>query len=421
MDNLYRNISSPFKIIALPVICSVAIAFLFSFSLENTASKEKTNNKSALRSDSIAQQVIAMEHDKVIKRADKLLNTPPQTVTAFAKPRSEGGKHDYFSEGPYWWPDKEHPNGPYIQHDGLRNPDRYDHDHDNLSDFSWIVSTETCAYTLTRDEKYVKSAMRQLRAWFIDTATRMNPNLQYAQAIKGICSGRGIGIIDAIPLIDISLSVKILERSPYASKQDIQEIRNWFKQYTIWLTTQPYGIDEMNAKNNHGTWWHAQVVAYAKLLGDDKLLQLCVDFYKNKLISEQMILNGSFPLETARTNSMSYSLFNLDAMASIAWNLSDQSFNVWNYELNDGRGLNKGLDFIYPYLIDKTKWPFKPDISHWELQPSPRQFMLFAALALNSQQWFNVWKAIDNKESKDENIKERHFKNPILFINSNFK
>jgi len=404
------------------ILCSFLMLTFFSsanFAMSRLNTIGSEEKKSSV--DAIKQQIITIEKDRVIKRANKLLDVKPQTVTAFSCPRSEGGKHDFFSEGPYWWPDKENPNGPYIRHDGVRNPDRFDHHDSDLDNFSWIVSSETSAYVLTRDQKYVKAALLHLNAWFVDTATRMNPSLNYAQAIKGVCSGRGIGIIDAVPLIDVAQSVMILAESPYASKKDISNIKDWFKQFIAWLNTHPYGIDEMNAENNHGTWWHTQVAAYARLVGDQKALQLCADFYKNKLIPKQMVLNGSFPLELERTNPYSYSQFNLEAMTSLAWSLSGSSFEVWNYAMPDGRGLNKGLNFIYPYLKDKAQWPYNKDIAHWENPPSARPFMLYAALALDNQEWFSLWKSLDEKSKGDASHKSMTFKNPIIYLNTNIK
>ena len=378
--------------------------------------KGKEGVKKLTFSDSIIQQVVKIEQERVVKRANQFLNEKPRTVTASFSPRSAGGKHDFFSEGPYWWPNPADPNGPYLQHDGLRNPDRFENHDNDLRYFSWIVGTHTSAYLLTEEEKYVRAAMQHLNAWMVDTATRMNPNMIYAQAIHGICTGRGIGIIDAVPLMDVARSVMILEKSPYVSQKDIAQIKTWFSQFLTWLTTHPYGIDEKNAKNNHGTWWHAQVAAYASLVGDKKVLRDCRKSYQEVILSNQMDADGSFPLELKRTKPYSYSLFNLDATAALAWILSDQSFDVWNVFLPDGRGMKKGLDFILPYLKDKTKWTFGKDVSHWEEQPDARQFMLFAALAQNSPEWFSLWKSLSEKNNSDESRLALPAKNPLIWI-----
>ena len=398
--------------IYLFLILIISSTLGFALTVEN--GKEVNNRQTS--TDSIVKQIIEVERERVIERAEKFMDESPRTVTAFSCPRSKGGKHDFFSEGPYWWPDPANPEGPYIRKDGLRNPDRFQNHDADLRNLSWIVGTQTSAFLLTGDKKYAKSAMLHLNAWFVDTATRMNPNMLFAQAIQGICTGRGIGIIDAVPLIDVAQSVMILEKSDHVSKRDIEQIKEWFNQFITWLTTHQYGIDEMNEKNNHGTWCHAQLATYARLVGNEQVLQLCLDRYKEVLLPHQMAADGSFPLELERTKPYSYSLFNLDATAFLAWILSDKSFDVWNFSLNDGRGLKKGLEFIYPYLIDKNTWPYGKDVSNWEEQPNARQFMLFAALAGDNFKWFELWKSLGEKNNNDESRLSQALKNPLLWI-----
>jgi hypothetical protein len=261
--------------------------------------------------------------------------------------------------------------------------------------------------------------MLHLNAWFVDTLTRMNPNMLYAQAIRGICTGRGVGIIDAGQLMDVAQSVLLLEKSPSVSGRDIAQMKEWFSKFIAWMTTHPYGIDEMNAKNNHGTWWHAQMASYARLAGDQKTLQLCRDHYQNMILPNQMASNGGFPEELSRTKPYSYSLFNLDAMASMLWILSEKSVDDWNYTLPDGRGLRKGLDYMLPFLKDKTKWTGGKDVDHWEVQPEARQFMLFAALAGNDHAWFDLWKSLAVKNDSDESRRSMMLKNPLIWIQMN--
>jgi hypothetical protein len=379
----------------------------------------RTENKKRIVSideNAIRHQVIETEENRIINRANGLLNEKPRTVTATSSPRSAGGKHDFFSEGPYWWPDPANPNGPYLQHDGLRNPDRFVAHDDDLRFFSWIVGTHTSAYLLTGEEKYAKAAMQHMNAWFVDTTTRMNPNMLYAQAIHGICTGRGIGIIDAVQLMDVARSVQILEKSPAVSKKEIALIKKWFEQFIIWLTTHPYGIDEMNAKNNHGTWWHAQIAAYASLTGNEKILQQCKKWYSDVLLTDQMAADGGFPQELKRTKPYSYSLFNLDASASLAWILSNKNRDLWNHSLPDGRGMKRGLEFISPFLRDKSKWPYQKDVSHWDEQPDARQFMLFAALAGSGDEWLSLWKSLSKKNNDEESRLSMALKNPLIWI-----
>ncbi|HYJ87985.1 MAG TPA: alginate lyase family protein [Pyrinomonadaceae bacterium] len=143
-----------------------------------------------------AFDVAAFDKARVLKAANEYLKEAPITITASKSPRSAGGVHDFFSEGDYWWPDPNNPDGPYIQRDGMTNPDNFTDHRRCLMRLSVQVPALAAAWKITRDRRYAQHAARHLRAWFMDEQTRMNPSLQYAQAIKGRVTGRGIGIID---------------------------------------------------------------------------------------------------------------------------------------------------------------------------------------------------------------------------------
>ncbi len=357
------------------------------------------------------QFIIQAEQKRVLKLADQFLKEKPITVTASQCVRSAGGSHDYYSEATYWWPNPENPDGPYIRKDGVNNPDNFDNHLKAIGRFSWIVGTETSAYLLTGEKKYAQHAVKHLKAWFVDSQTLMNPHLLYAQAIKGVNTGRGIGIIDAISLIEVVKSIEILQKSPYLTKTDADKIKQWFSTFLNWLKTHPYGIDEMNAKNNHGTWWHAQVAAYAAFIGDEISLDKCRNFYKNQLLTNQMAMDGSFPLETARTKPFAYSLFNLDGAATLAHIL-----NSWTFELNDGRGMPKALDFIKPFVVDKTKWSFPKDVLYWDEQPGRRPFMFLAAMHTPKTDWVEIWENASADFPSEESKRNIPLKNPILWL-----
>ena len=402
----------------LKIICLSVVVQIIATPSGMANDFEKMVSSNTNTANQMISEIIALGKERVIKRADYLLNEKPKTVTSGSCPRSVGGRHDFYSEGPYWWPDPANPTGPFIRKDGLRFPGRFqDHDKD-LRNFSWIVGTQTSAWLLTGNQKYAKAAMQHLKAWLVDTATMMNPNMLYAQAIRGVNTGRGTGIIDAGQLMDVAQSVMILQKSPAVSASDIAAIKEWFRKFVTWLTTHPYGIDEMNAKNNHGSWWHAQVASYARLVGDEKVLQMCRDHYMKILLPNQMVSNGSFPEELARTKPYSYSLFNIDALASLCWILNDTN-EIWKYTLADGRGLEKGLNYMMPFLKDKSKWPGDKDVDHWKEQPEARQFMLFAAITNNDPKWFDLWKSLSKNNYSDNNPISMMLKNPWIWMNVN--
>ncbi|HEY0176448.1 MAG TPA: alginate lyase family protein, partial [Pedobacter sp.] len=217
---------------------------------------------------SVKQQVTATLKKNILTEAAWALQQQPVTVTSTSCPRSAGGIHDFYSEGDYWWPDPKNPSGPFIQKDGLTNPENFTAHRLAMIRFSRIIGALASAYQITGDEKYVKQALIHMEAWFISPETMMNPNLQYAQAIKGVATGRGIGIIDTIQLMEVVQGLEAMRHSPLVTAQLSSGIKNWFSQYLSWLTTHPYGKDEMNAKNNHGTCWVMQAACFAKFTGN---------------------------------------------------------------------------------------------------------------------------------------------------------
>src|SRR4029078_8125913 len=199
--------------------------------------------------------VARLDRDRVLKAANQSPKEQPVTITASTSPRSAGGVHDFFSEGDYWWPDPQNPSGPYSHRDGMTNPDNFVEHRRYLMRLSVQFPALVAAWKLTRDERYARQAVKHLRAWFIDESTRMNPNLQYAQAIHGRFTGRGIGIIDTIHLVEVARAIEGLESSRALTKSEVAGVKRWFADYLRWLTTSANGLEEREAKNNHGTCW----------------------------------------------------------------------------------------------------------------------------------------------------------------------
>lgn len=345
------------------------------------------------------------DREQILREADSYLQQAPVPITAFRAERSAGGIHDFYSEGDYWWPDPENPDGPYIRKDGQTNPDNFTAHREAMRDLSRWVAALTAAYQLTGDEKYADKALEHLRAWFLDEATLMNPSLLYAQAIKGRVTGRGIGIIDTIHLVEVARSIQVLAERGFLDGADLAGLKNWFDQYVTWLTTHPYGIDERDNGNNHSTWWAAQVAAFADLTGREDLRAIAQEQFK-KLLSEQMDETGGFPEELSRTKPYNYTLFNLEGFAVIAYFASTAEDDLWNYQSEDG-SLQKAIDFMTPYLLNKSEWPYPPDVQHFDELPIQSAFPLFAAEAYGKEAYLQVWKELP-KERKSKEV-DRNF------------
>jgi len=372
--------------------------------------------KADQKDDKYTAEVTKVLRKQILAEANWALTQAPITVTAQSSPRSAGTKHDFFSEGDYWWPDPSNPKGPYIQKDGLTNPDNFVVHRLAMIRFSKIIGALASAYKITGDEKYVKHAFVHLKAWFVNSETLMNPNLLFAQAIQGRFTGRGIGIIDTIQLMEVAQGVFVMQHSKAANKAALAEIKKWFASYLTWLTTHQYGKDEMNAENNHGTCWTMQVASFAKLTGNKDLLNFCRERFKTVLLPNQMAADGSFPRELKRTKPYGYSLFNLDAMTTLCQILADKENNLWAFKLTDGRTMKKGIEYMYPFVADKSTWPLPKDVMYWDYWPVAQPFLVFGAKQFQNDTWLATWKKLDHQPKVEEVIRNLPIRNPLIWL-----
>lgn len=363
------------------------------------------------------EDIVEVLHDQVLKEAEWALQQASATVTAHVSERSAGGKHDFYSEGDYWWPDPENPEGPYIQRDGMTNPDNFVAHRLSMIRFSRIIGALASAYEITGDDKYVDHALKHMKAWFVDPETLMNPSLLYAQAIKGRVTGRGIGIIDTIHLMEVAQGLIVMQNASAIDKSLVAAIKNWFAQYLQWLTTHEYGSDEMNRTNNHATCWVMQVASFARLTGNEEILDFCRKRYKTVLLPNQMAVDGSFPEEIDRTKPYGYSLFNLDAMTAVVQILSDETHDLWNYKTPDGKSIKKAIEFLYPYVADKRTWPYPEDVMYWNNWPVAHPFLIFGAEEFDRKNWFETWKRLDHSPEVEEVVRNLPVRNPIIWFN----
>ena len=357
-----------------------------------------------------------LERGRVLAAAEAALDEAPVTVTATRAERSAGGPHDFYSEGDYWWPDPEDPGGPYVRRDGMTNPDNFTAHREAMRRLAWIVPDLASAYVLTGDQRYAEAARRHLNAWFVDPETRMAPNLLYAQAISGRVTGRGIGIIDTVHLVEVAQAVLVLEREGGLGPEAVAPIRGWFADYLEWITTHPYGIDERDHGNNHSTAWALQAAAFARLAGDEAVLADVRERFKTVLIPQQMNADGGFPDELGRTKPYAYSLFNLDMFAAVAQVASTPDDDLWTYETPDGRGLALGLDFLAPYVADKSAWPLPPDVQYWDDWPVRQPALLFGSVGLDRPDLASLWAAQDSAPTEDEVIRNVPVRRPLLWL-----
>jgi hypothetical protein len=269
-----------------------------------------------------------------------------------------GNPHDYFSLSPYWWPDSSKKDGlPYIRHDGVTNPEsKKDLDRPRLAAMVDNVNTLSLAYYFTGDERYAVRAGQQLRAWFLDSATRMTPHLHYSQLVRGIDAERGSGIIDTHNFVDVVDASRLLAGSNGWSASDDVALRGWMKQYLTWLRESPNGKHEHDAPNNHGSWYAAQTAALALYTGDSALARQIATEAKAR-IGWQIKPDGQQPKELERTRSMHYSAFNADALTRLADIGRRVGVDLWSYQAPEGGSIRKAVDHLAKYAAHPAEWP----------------------------------------------------------------
>lgn len=393
---------------------SIAIMILIMLIIAGCDSKQTAADQQSTAP--LESQVIELLKATEIARAKAFLLSVPITVANSTCERSAGGINDFYSEGDYWWRDEENPDGPYIRRDGQSNPDNFIDHRLAMVRLGEIVPTLTAAWLLTNEQVYATKALEHLNAWFVNSETLMNPNMLYAQAIKGRVTGRGIGLIDAYHFVEVAKSVELLSEKGGISEADATQIKKWFANFLEWMTTHEYGIAEMNWKNNHSTCWLATAGSMAVLTDNEEIIKLCKDRFKTILLPNQMDENGGLTDELSRTKPYSYSLFNIDAFFNVAQILSSDDDDLFEFETEDGKSLKKGIEFIHPFVADKSTWPYPKDVQYWEEWPVCHTSVLFAALEYNNPAYMETYLRLPAYPIHREVRRNMPVRHPLIWV-----
>jgi hypothetical protein len=350
-----------------------------------------------------------------LKAASEYTSLPPVTITSFLSDQSPGGRHDFFSQADYFWPDPKNPDGPYINRDGQSNPANFNDHRKAMIALSIRMPALTAAWLLTGERRYGRQACAHLQAWFITPATRMNPNLEFAQGVHGVSTGRSYGIIDTLHLVEVARAASLLAPR-MLSPEDNGALNDWFHSYLDWMKESEKGQKERAALNNHATCWALQAAEFARLIGDDKTRGELRQQYVGVFLPGQMGTDGSFPTELARTKPYSYSIFNFDVMATLCMSLKGTGEDLFTFHLPDGRGICKAAEFLFPFLKDKAKWPYQKDVEHFDSLPVRSQGLLFAGLNCLKPQYLDLWETLNPDPPDPEIIRNYPIRQPLLWV-----
>lgn len=409
MASLNRGHSSMKNIVRIS-ICAVVIFVMFVS--PNTLAAQVAPLKTLFLDRDMLEQIKTgyVKQDKAYQRAakkildesNKLLKQKPVSVIDKSTTLPGGDKHDFLSMAPYFWPDPTKQDGlPYIQRDGERNPEIYAiTDKDYLSKTLNASQLLAISWFITGDSKYSAKAAENIRVWFLDRETRMNPNFKHAQFVRGLNDGRGTGLISSHDLYKALDAILILRGSKEWTRTDDQNIRAWFEEYFTWLTTDKNAIDESIRENNHGTWYDVQAASIALFLGKEEYVRNLLETAKEKRIASQIEKDGTLPNELRRTRSWHYSCMNLAAFMHLALLGERVHVDLWNYEARQGGSIRKAVNFLLPFVSDTTKWGHK-QITPFQSESESVWFLYMAEKIYDKKIYVSGWL---NKVSSSKNL-----------------
>ena len=316
--------------------------------------------------------------DAVICNADHALRRGPFSVTQKTGFPADRDIHDYYSLAPYWWPDPDKADGlPYIRRDGQTNPERYGDGVDGGRRHEMVqdVAALTLAGYFTEDPRYLEHAARQIRVWFLDPETAMNPNMNHSQYIPGRSAGRPIGIIDSREFIRVIDAARLLHPSGALSDEDLDALKTWFGQFAAWLAESEHGRDEAKAENNHGTFYDLQLASFYWFSGDPVRAAEVIAAFPEKRVLEQIAPDGRMARELARTRPFHYTLFNLQAMLNMALLADRLGMDAIADDLAGGDRIRAAIAYVSG---DGHDWPL--DWTHPDTLPLYELLRLHATM-----------------------------------------
>ena len=367
------------------------------------------------------EDVGQLDRVRIARAADAALGMAPVTIVKTASSLSPGNVNDYYSNGDYWWPNPATVNGlPFVRRDGQSNPGNFNDHRLAVRALRDAVAALAGAALISKSgpaaQAYLEKIAQLLAVFFVHPNTRMNPHLQYAQAIPGVSQGRGIGIIDTLHLIEIPVALEAIAGMPGFPAPVFSAVQDWFRTYLQWLISSTHGQEEAKERNNHSVAYWLQVAVFARFTHDKERMAQAAEQFKRNFIGAQMALDGSFPEELKRTKPYAYSLFQLDNLATLCQVLSTPEENLWNFKLPDGRSMEKGIGFLAPYMANKSQWPYAPDVQAWQYWPMRQSALLFGGNAYFRSDLLQLWTHLQPDSTDDEVQRNIAITQPMLWL-----
>lgn len=224
-----------------------------------------------------------------------------------------GNWHEYESLSIYWWPNPKNPDGPYIAKDGELNPEYKQYDYPRLLQLVENLRDCSKAFYLTGDLTYYGFFCHQLDTWFIDEATRMQPDFNYCQFIPGRNGNRGNpqGMIDAYNFNEVLESIRLVHSQLSIGRKRMKALKAWFIDFAKWMQISEYGQTASHFNNNQGVAYDITLYNICLFTGKKSVRRQVLDNFFEKRIQAQIDEEGKMVEELKRTRAYNYSIFNL--------------------------------------------------------------------------------------------------------------
>lgn len=339
--------------------CDASAGYSASFGGRRTFTL-RPGDLEAIKAARASDPAIAAAYRALIARADKALAAKPASVVDKRSLPVSGNRHDYVSLARYWWPNPTDPKGAYVRRDGKTNPDIDSDRFDRAAIGRMVRDTDALAlaYYYSGDRRYADGAARAIRTWFLDPASAMNPNMNFAQAVPGVSNGRPEGVLDGAGFIAVIDAVGLIAPSGALAPAETRALEGWFADYVDWMIASPNGRAERKASNNHGLWYDAQVARFALFARRPDIARRIVTAFPKVRIARQISASGALPAELGRTRSFHYSLYALDAAYTLADSAACLGIDLYGAQ-EKGRSLRKATDYVAAYRGRAADWPYK--------------------------------------------------------------
>jgi hypothetical protein len=350
--------------------------------------------------------------EKLQMEANKWLSKPNPTIVNKPMAPESGDKHDYLSLGKYWWPNPNTPDGlPYIRKDGKTNPEIEKFDRKTLGDFVDGTVKLTLAYYYSDKKEYADKAVSMIKSWYLDPKTRQNPNMNYAQAVPGVTDnkGRPEGIIDASGFIYVTDAIEILHAKGQLTTEELNDLRKWFTEFCTWLTTNPLGVKEGEAANNHSMAYDVQLTRYSLFTGDLTTAKRVLNEYTSKRLVPQIEADGKQPRELARVTSFHYSIANLGHMMDMCDLGKQLGISLYSTGQKPG-SIDMALQYLIPYINNESKFPYKDETKNWKGEAGTLVNLIYRASFYNPEMSKQYLEIYNNLKENDYIFRLTYFK-----------